>query len=163
MKKVIRLTESELVNLVKRIVEDNGGGSKPDILTYLNDNFTPDEGWDNDKYMDDWSNGGLTAYYVNGELAFVYEFEFDEDASEVNDDEFEYDIEPPKFARLVIGTNVVEKLNEVFGDEDWTGSFTDWFTDKTKLNIDEVEVDDFKGFLSDYVDPSWVDNGGWGY
>jgi hypothetical protein len=158
MKKIIRLTESDLIRLVKRVVKENEDGSKPDILTYLNDNFTPDGGWDNDKYMDDWNNGGLTAFYVNGELSFVHEFEFDEDDFEVNDDEFEYDIEPPKFTRLLIGTNVVEKLDEVFGDDDWTGSFADWFIDKTNLKIDEVEYDDFKGFLSDYVDPSWADD-----
>lgn len=146
----------------KKLIKENEGKSGSDIINYLNDNFTPDEGWDTDKYMDDWNNGGLTAYYVNGELAFVYDFEFDEDGEEFDDSE-EYDDEPPKFARLLIGTNVVEKLDEVFGDDDWTGSFAEWFTDKTNLNIDEVEYDDFKGMLSDYVDPSWADDEDRGY
>lgn len=157
-----KLTESNLTRIVKRVIKENEGKSGSDITNYFDENFTPDEGWDTDKYMDDWNNGGLTAYYVNGELAFVYDFEFDEDGEEFDDSE-EYDDEPPKFARLLIGTNVVEKLDEVFGDDDWTGSFAEWFTDKTNLNIDEVEYDDFKGMLSDYVDPSWADDEDRGY
>ena len=158
LNKVIRLTESNLTRIVKRVIRENEGKFGSDITNYFDENFTPDGGWDNDKYMDDWMNGGLTAYYVNGELVFAYEFEFIEDDFEEFDDSEEYDDEPPKFTRLLIGTNVVEKLDEVFGDEDWTGSFADWFIDKTNLTIDEVEYDDFKGMLSDYVDPSWVDD-----
>ena len=158
-----KLTESNLTRIVKRVIKENEGKSGSDITNYFDENFTPDGGWDNDKYMDDWNNGGLTAYYVNGELVFAYDFEFIEDDFEEFDDSEEYDNEPPKFARLLIGTNVVEKLDEVFGDDDWTGSFAEWFTDKTNLNIDEVEYDDFKGMLSDYVDPSWADDEDRGY
>ena len=158
-----KLTESNLTSIVKRVIKENEGKSGSDITNYFDENFTPDGGWDNDKYMDDWNNGGLTAYYVNGELVFAYDFEFIEDDFEEFDDSEEYDNEPPKFARLLIGTNVVEKLDEVFGDDDWTGSFAEWFTDKTNLNIDEVEYDDFKGMLSDYVDPSWADDEDRGY
>ena len=160
---ICELTESNLTRIVKRVIKENEGKSGSDITNYFDENFTPDGGWDNDKYMDDWNNGGLTAYYVNGELVFAYDFEFIEDDFEEFDDSEEYDNEPPKFARLLIGTNVVEKLDEVFGDDDWTGSFAEWFTDKTNLNIDEVEYDDFKGMLSDYVDPSWADDEDRGY
>ena len=157
-----KLTESNLTRIVKRVIKENEGKSGSDITNYFDENFTPDGGWDNEKFQDGWMNGELTAYYVNGELAFVYDFEFDEDDEEF-DDSRGYDDEPPKFTRLLIGTNVVEKLDEVFGDDDWTGSFAEWFTNKTNLNIDEVEYDDFKGMLSDYVDPSWADDEDRGY
>jgi hypothetical protein len=55
MKKVIRLTESELTRLVKRIVKENENdidplkGLKDQIITYLNDNGVfPDEESDDD-------------------------------------------------------------------------------------------------------------------
>jgi hypothetical protein len=95
---------------------------------------------------------------VNGELSFVYEFQFNVDYEKLHNS-----VEDDNFTRLLIGTNVVEKLNEVFGNHDWTGIFADWFIDKTNLQIDEVEYDDFKGIYSDYVDPSWINNKGWGY
>jgi hypothetical protein len=55
MKKVIRLTESELTRLVKRIIKENENdidplkGLKDQIITYLNDNGVfPDEESDDD-------------------------------------------------------------------------------------------------------------------
>jgi len=55
MKKVIRLTESELTRLIKRIIKENENdidplkGLKDQIITYLNDNGVfPDEESDDD-------------------------------------------------------------------------------------------------------------------
>ena len=82
MKKIIRLTERDLTRIVKRVIKENEGKSGSDITNYLNDNFTPDGGWDNDKFQDGWMNGELTAYYVNCKLAFIYNTEFDDDGGE---------------------------------------------------------------------------------
>jgi hypothetical protein len=151
MKKIIRLTESDLARIVKRVIKENEGKSGSDITNYLNDNFTPDGGWDNDKFQDGWGNGELTAYYVNGKLAFVYNTEFDDDGEERG------------FNSLIVGPEVYEKIKEMFGKREWKERFTNWFKGNTHLNVDDFEMDDFKGIFSDYLDPSWADDENWDY
>ena len=150
MKKIVRLTETDLARIVKRVIKENEGKSDSDIINYFNNNFTPDGGWDNEKFRDGWMNGELTAYYVNGKLAFIYNTEFDDDGGE------------REFNTLLVGPEVYEKIKEMFGKGEWKEIFSNWFKGNTRLNVDDVEMDDFKGIFSDYVDPSWADdeNGG---
>lgn len=158
MKKVIRLTESDLTRIVKRVIKENEsnsddtsklGMSVSGINNYLNDNFTPDGGWDNDKFLEVWNNAEFNFFYVNGELAFVHIIEFDE--FDEFDDEGENHI-------LVVGPIVYNKLDEILGKNEWDDKFITWFKDNTSSNVDKFDKDDFKGIFSDYVDPSWVDD-----
>lgn len=147
----ITMSESDLIRMIKRVVKESEGKYGSDTINYLNDNFTPDGGWDNDKFQDGWMNGELTAYYVNGKLAFIYNTEFDDDGGE------------REFNTLVVGPEVYEKIKEMFGKGEWKERFTNWFKGNTRLNVDDVEMDDFKGIFSDYVDPSWADDENWDY
>ena len=89
--------------------------------------------------------------FINGKLAFVYNTEFDDDGGE------------REFNTLVVGPEVYEKIKEMFGKGEWKERFTNWFKGNTRLNVDDVEMDDFKGIFSDYVDPSWADDENWDY
>ena len=63
----------------------------------------------------------------------------------------------------IVGPEVYEKIKEMFGKGEWKERFTNWFKGDTGLNVDDVEMDDFKGIFSDYVDPSWADDENWGF
>ena len=148
MKKIVRLTESDLTNIVKRVIKENEGKTDAKIFKHLTNNFTPDVGWDDDKYVDLFGNGRANHYYINGRLAFAYISAFDDH----NED---------PYGVLYIGPKMYNELDELFGKNKWVDVFTNWFEMNSTLNVDEVEKDDFRGMLSDYVDPSWVDDGEW--
>jgi hypothetical protein len=148
--KIIKLTESDLTNIVKRVIKENEGKTDPKIFKYLTDNFTPDGGWDNDKYEEGFGNGEANYYYINGRLAFAY-------VSTVE----EHNEDP--YSVLYVGPKMYETLDEMFGKNKWVDVLTVWFEINSTLNVDDLEKDDFRGILSDYVDPSWRDDIDWDF
>ena len=143
--KIIKLTESDLTRIVKRVIKENEGKLDSKIIRYLTNNFTPDGGWNNEKYQDEWTNGTLVNYYVNGKLSFALISDYEENSDDL-------------YGILFVGPKMYETLDEMFGKNKWIDVFTNWFEMNSTLNVDEVEKDDFRGMLSDYVDPSWVDH-----
>jgi len=145
MKKTIKLTEADLTRIIKRVIkESKESNSNLEILNYIDDNFTPDGGWNNSETQDMFGGESpipyqIIPFYVNNQLEFVYHPQ----DPEQGDNNF-----------LIVGPNMFQRMDKIFGKNIWFDEFRNWFEKNTGFGVDEVEKDDFKGMYSDYVKPS---------
>ncbi len=93
------------------------------IYDYLEDNWSPDNGWkDSEYYIDYFKRYGTYQFKVNGEIEYTYTM------------------------RRITGYTTLHILSELYiqmrdlfgGEENWFDIFKEWFEDKTNMAVDEI-------------------------
>jgi len=93
------------------------------IYDYLDNNWTPDNGWKDSKYYIDYiKRYGTYEFKVNGELEYTYTMSSYKGVTTLN-----------------ILSDIYTIMRDSFGDEEnWVDIFKDWFEDKTNMAVDKV-------------------------
>jgi len=93
------------------------------IYDYLDNNWTPDNGWKDSKYYSDYiKRYGTYEFKVNGELEYTYTMS-----------------SYAGVTRLHILSDLYTIMRDSFGDEEnWVDTFKEWFENKTNMAVDKV-------------------------
>jgi len=93
------------------------------IYDYLEDNWSPDNGWkDSEFYIDYVKRYGTYQFKINGEIEYTYSLGSYSGVT-----------------TLQILSDLYIQMRDLFGEEDnWVNIFKDWFEDKTNMAVDNV-------------------------
>lgn len=93
------------------------------IYDYLEDNWSPDNGWkDSEYYIDYFKRYGTYQFKVNGEIEYTCT------RSRITG-----------YTTLHILSELYIQMRDLFGEEEnWFDIFKEWFEDKTNMAVDEI-------------------------
>lgn len=110
------------------------------IISYLDDNFYPDYGWDDEEYYrGELEINNELDFYINDMDSYIY---YGCNSGEKNDKHFEPSgkLEYYKCPLLLIYPAVSQQLNSYFGDM-WKPIFKKWFEENTGLTVNQITDD----------------------
>lgn len=112
------------------------------IISYLDDNFYPDYGWNENthgSYQQDVDKWGDLVFFINDEDSYIY---YGCNAGEGDDMKFASygSLYHYKCPLLSISPKVSKQLNDWFGDM-WKPIFKKWFEGNTGLTVSQLTDD----------------------
>lgn len=110
------------------------------IISYLDENFYPDYGWDDEEYYrGELEINNEIDFYINDMDSYIY---YGCNSGKKNDKNFEPTgkLEYYKCPLLSIYPAVSQQLNSYFGDM-WKPIFKKWFEENTGLTVNQITDD----------------------
>ena len=114
------------------------------IISYLDENFIPDYGWNNNtrhgSYQDDVDKWGDVVFFINDTDSYIY---YGCNANAGPEDEFFSGyghLHNYKCPLLLIYPRVGQQLSNYFGDM-WKPVFKKWFEENTGLIVNQITDD----------------------
>jgi len=114
------------------------------IISYLDENFTPDYGWNENtrhgSYQEDVDRYGDVVFFINDQDSYIY---YGCNANDNTEDEYFSiygHLHGHKCPLLVIYPKVSRHLDNYFGDM-WKPIFKKWFEENTGLTVNQITDD----------------------
>ena len=110
------------------------------IISYLDENFYPDYGWDDEEYYrGELKINNEIDFYINDMDSYIY---YGCNSGKKNDKNFASSgkLEYYKCPLLSIYPAVSQQLNSYFGDM-WKPIFKKWFEENTGLTVNQITDD----------------------
>ena len=111
------------------------------IISYLDENFTPDYGWNENtrhgSYQEDVDRYGDIVFFINDQDSYIY---YGCNANDNTDDEYFLvygHLHDHKCPLLVIYPKVSRHLDNYFGDM-WKPIFKKWFEENSGLIVKQI-------------------------